>query len=126
VRGIPVLAAMLAVGCGRSIEDPLACTDIYLYGLEVSVVDSLTGAVPASATMVVRSGDYVETRFGLRPPPGQSPIALRIGAAGERAGVYDITVRATGYTDWTKNGVVVAHDGCHPIPVELTARMVPQ
>lgn len=119
-----LIALCLAPGCGRSMEEPgRVCTDIYVHGLQVSVVDSVTGAVPASATLVVRSGEYVETRFGLRPPPGHASSALRIAAAGERAGVYDLTVRSTGYADWVKNGVIVEHDGCHPIPVSLTARL---
>jgi hypothetical protein len=138
VRGIVVLAAALAVGCGRGIEEPAGpvCTEQgvyradvaaeqYVFGLVITVEDSLGGSVPARASLVARSGSYVETKTEDRAQLGAGGLfVLRFEAAGERAGTYDLTVRADGYADWVKTGVVVSEDECHVHTVSLTARMV--
>jgi hypothetical protein len=126
VRGTVVFAIILALGCGRSAEEPgPVCTEQFVFGLLITVEDSLGGPVPARASHVTRSGSYVEARSEDRRQLGPGgPFVLRLEAAGERAGTYDVTVRADGYADWVKNGVVVTADECHVHTVSLTARLV--
>lgn len=118
-------AGALVLGACTSVSLPIACTEEYRYGLNVTVVDSLTGAPPSSATLIARDGAHVDsvgpqTTF-LSGPQGQ-PILL-VSAAGERPGTYDLTVRSPGYLDWTRAGVQVTADECHVDPVALTARL---
>jgi hypothetical protein len=125
-------AALLLCGCAGavavaacdspSMEGP--CTPNILFGLQVTVVDSLTNAPPASATLIARTAAEVDS-VGPQSPfqPVVPGVVLVLSAAQERAGTYDLTVRAPGYRDWTRKGVRVTADRCHVRPVALTARL---
>ena len=98
------------------------CTEEARPGLSVSVTDSLLGAAEfRDLSVVARDGDHRDSVFRSVYPgaPFNGPISL----AYERAGTYDVTVRAQGYTAWTAAGVVVERDACHVVTVSLTARM---
>jgi hypothetical protein len=117
--------AVLAAGCESVTTSTRACTPNYVFGLHVDVVDSLTTAPPASALLIARSGAFVDS---VGPEPSKlsyegGPTYLRLYAAGERTGTYDLTVRAPGYRDWTRTGVRVTGDECHAHPTTLTARL---
>jgi len=114
------LAGVATVGvalyAGQGCEDDFVCDAEALAGLEINVVDSLTGeplAVPA--TVVVTEGAiFNELQTG-----------NRIYAAHERPGSYDIEIRAEGYETWHLGNVVVGGGPCGvEATVRLTARMI--
>lgn len=109
-------AAVYAAGCGDTLE-PIICTDIFVYGLSVEVVDR-TGGQPLAdgATLTLRDGDYVESMT-------ETFDGLTLFGAGERAGTYLVTVARDGYHTWTAANVVVTADECHVIPVSLRAEL---
>jgi len=117
------LGGLLLAGCGPLTS--VACTADFRYGLNVTIVDSVTSNPPASALLVARSGAFVDSVGPAAPQqwsPNGPPVLL-LSAAGERPGTYDLTVRATGYRDWTRAGVKVTADECHVRGVEVTARL---
>ena len=115
------LAALALAGCGRETPTNLACTPSIERGIWVTVVDSLTGAAPSSeATLIARSGEYVDSAGPVTPLPGSM---LLLTAVDERPGSYDLTVRSPGYAAWTRNGVQVTADRCHVRRVDVTARL---
>jgi hypothetical protein len=111
---------LLVTGC--QILDPKVCTSDFRFGLIVHVRDSISGAPAASgASLEARSILGVDTASfpAGRPEFDASPLQ----AAGERPGIYDVTVRKAGYRDWTQTGVRVTADECHVRPTRLTAQM---
>ncbi|HUQ20098.1 MAG TPA: hypothetical protein VM099_10845 [Gemmatimonadaceae bacterium] len=119
-----VVAAALLQSC-TSPFDGTICTDQFVYGLNVTVLDSITLSPPAKATLLARSGAFADSVGPRAPFPlsNGGPPMLILSTAGERAGVYDITVKAPGYRDWTKNAVTVTADVCHVNPVPVTAKL---
>lgn len=115
--------ALLVAGCGPLTS--VACTADFRYGLNVTVVDSVTNAPPASALLVARTGTVVDSVGPVAPQPLvlNGPPTLQLAAAGERPGTYDLTVRAPGYREWTRTGVKVTADECHVRGIALTARL---
>ena len=100
------------------------CTTEARPGIVVTVVDSVTGDVPATATLIARSGTYVDSVMRFRQPVVvNGPPVLLIGTAVERPGTYDVVVRSPGYRDWTRTGVRVTGNQCHVRLTELTARL---
>ena len=123
---LATLACAIAfVACrNSSTEQPggIACTADYRYGLNVTVVDSLTGiAVARPLLITVTEGTFADTSQAARSP-GDFPFTSW-PLSGERAGSYTVRVRAAGYQDWQQNGVRVSRDVCHVMPVALTARL---
>ncbi len=115
-----VLGAFLLSGC--SIFEGADCLPIGTYGIHVVVEDSLSGgALSASPSLTVVDGSYTETQ---PQPNGAGGITFL--AALERPGSYDVTVRATGYQDWTQSDVLVTRQPgrCDYLTsTRLTARM---
>ena len=119
-RTAALLGAGLAFTSCDALE-PTFCTTDFRWGLEVSVFDAETGASLAdSATLHLRDGTWTET---VDDPvwPGEPGV---IHAAGERGGMYDVTVERPRYQTWTRSGVRVEEDECHMIPVALDAALI--
>lgn len=115
---VAIVAMSAAASCTQPAES-IVCTDLFAYGLTVSVTDSSTqSAMSSGVSVVARDGSYVDSAA---PFPGASTFAL----AGERAGTYSVTVRKVGYKDWVKSGIQVTKDVCHVQPVGVTARLQP-
>jgi hypothetical protein len=121
-RAFASIVVVLAASACHSAPptDPIFCTAIFKFGLSVTVVDSVTGVSPASASFVARSGAFVDSigPLGVIIPPD-----LTFYSAGERAGVYDLVVHSPGYRDWTQTGVQVTSNVCHVNGTVLTARL---
>ena len=114
--GIVACAALGLVSCDA--VEPLACTDQFVYGLAVEVVDATNGVgLAASATLTLRDGDFLQTST-------ESFDGLTLLGAGERAGTYEVTVSHPGYADWMRSSIEVTADECHVIPVTLRAELV--
>jgi len=106
---------LLAAGCGSS-EVPVVCTENLIPAIRLSVRDAQSDAFIASPVTVVatRRGDKPDTII-------TSPEPIDVGAV---AGIYDLLVKSSGYTDWTSNDIVVAAStvyACHPATVDVRA-----
>ena len=122
---VSVLLAVCFLGPAcQGLFDPVVCTTEYVYGLNVQVQDSLTGAwIASGATLIVREGTFVDsvTAPGNRPQEDQFPLL----AAGERPGTYDVLVRREGYRPWSRSDIRVRSGTCHVERVNLIARLQP-
>lgn len=101
------------------------CTTDLRYGIAVTVMDSSTGEPPSTASLVARTAagtDHVGPQSPVRAARNAAPT-LVLNAAPERAGTYDLTVRAPGYQTWHRTGVEVTKDECHVHTVLITARL---
>jgi len=99
------LSALSTAAC---LVDPgVSCTDQYVYGLTVNVVDDAGDAL-CGATVTLTEGDYEEVLE-------ESTDCAYIGA-GERAGTYSLTVEKEGYTSAGVSEVVIGEDECHVLP----------
>lgn len=115
-----VLLAVTLVSCDGNPFIPFPCSDEYVYGLEIRLVDKETGGptgLGAWATIV--DGDYEKVSlcedFG--------PLGVATLTAGEREGFYDITIDAAGYKQWKRNRVLVSRNRCHVITTKITAEL---
>ena len=116
-------STLVTSGC-RLLDKERVCTLELRSGVSVSVRDSTTGAFAASgAKLVVRDGAYADS-VSLPATPGATD-AMSLGGAGERPGVYSLTVTKPGYRDWVKTGVRVTKGDCHVNTVALTALLQP-
>lgn len=101
------------------------CDDVGNFGIQVTVIDSVTGRPPpvgSTAFLVLTEGTYSETaQASLQIANG----VLVVAGALERPGTYSIEVRMARYQNWTASGVRVSEEGrCDNVKtVKLTARM---
>ena len=106
---VPILAA---AGCqtgpgGGGNDDRIACTEIFVYGVNVSVTDEADEPV-TGAVLTLTDGDYSKTM--------QELAEGGYVGAGERAGTYTLIVEADGFEPATIEGIIVDADECHVIP----------
>jgi hypothetical protein len=60
-------------------------------------------------------------------PAGRPDLdSLGLPGAGEHPGVFQVTVRKSGYRDWVRSGVEVTADKCHVRRTDLTALLQAQ
>ncbi len=118
---LALLAALVAIlpGCGDH-SVVRACTADYVFGLSISVTDAAPAAPVGGVAAEIRDGSWVDPQLAV--------VGNTVMGAGERPGVYAITIRKSGYADWTKGGVTVrmTSDGCHVQGVHLDAALVPR
>jgi hypothetical protein len=118
-------AGSLGLGTTGCIGPFEPCDDVGNFGIQVTVVDSVTGRPPpigTTAFLILREGTYIETaQASLQISNG----TLVVAAALERPGTYSLEVRVLGYQNWTISGVRVSEEGrCDNVKtVKLTARM---
>ena len=119
IRGLPLLLVLTTASCS-SITSPRGCSTDYVYAVNVQVKDSVSNAMSASgAQMIARDGIYVDSVSAAANRPEVD--ALPLHAAGEREGTYTVTVRKSGFRDWTRANVQVTKGECHVNAVNLTA-----
>jgi hypothetical protein len=112
----PVVLAVVIAACNGTRTD-VACTLEARAGINVTVVDSLSGREVAGSSGIAREEAFADTLESIEP--GQ------LFGVFERPGTYDVTVTAPGYRPWRVTGVTVGADECHVIPERLTARLQP-
>jgi hypothetical protein len=99
------------------------CTEEARPALVVGITDSLSPSTQTftNVSVVARDGTYRDSVFrATHPtPPNGNQIAL----AYERAGTYEVTVRADGYRPWARTGIVAQRDRCHVVTVPIAARL---
>lgn len=116
-----MLAAFCISGCG---SEPTVCTAEPQFAVVVKVRDAATGEPAAlGATLVIREGQYADSATGTYTGADQE-FAAFIGAAVERPGTYDVTVRKTGYQTWTRQQIAVGIERCGVSTVELPVMLV--
>jgi hypothetical protein len=104
--------------CDDNDDNQIFCTDQFVYGLNVIVLDSSTGN-PIFQDIEVKAidGTYQEL---LELVPS---LEYAFVGAGERAGTYVITITKAGYQTYTSAPIVVTRDECHVIPQSLTVNL---
>lgn len=118
-----LILGLVVTSCDLSDPD-VECTDNIVWGLNVTVLDSLTGTPAASgARLIARDGTFADTTSD--PVGHVNPDSGTLLAAEERPGVYRVTVEKDGFLTWERTGVVVImdDDDCHVVPVHLVARL---
>ena len=104
--------------CNDNDDNQIFCTDQFVYGLNVIVLDASTGN-PIFQDIEVKAvdGTYQEL---LELVPG---LEYAFVGAGERAGTYVVTITKAGYQTYTSAPIVVTRDECHVIPQSLTVNL---
>ena len=102
----------------QDIDDQIYCTQQFVYGLNVIVLDATTGN-PIFQDIEVKAidGTYQEI---LELVPG---LEYAFVGAGERAGTYVVTVTKAGYQTYTSAPIVLTRDECHVISQSLTVNL---
>jgi hypothetical protein len=122
-RLVLICFALAFMSCRDSIVNGgRICSTEARVGIQVAVRDVITG-LPAATDVLALAQDhsFIDT---LRTLPFGSPdSALTLYGVYERAGVYSVMVKKTGYRDWIRTNVVVDKDECHVITVQLDARL---
>jgi hypothetical protein len=121
----PLLLAVtvLAIGGCDSSATVVNCPDIAVPGILVTVTDSLTQA-PAgrNASIVARSAMFTDSVSSATTAASDGPFGLVYSR--NAAGTYTLTVKQSGYRDWTKSGIVVAMaNACSLRTVNVSARL---
>jgi hypothetical protein len=97
----------------------VVCTAELRPGISIAVQDSVTGVAPTgSGSTTFRAWDSTYSDSVTYPL-----LVSGWGTAGERAGVYSVTVDATGFAPWRRDGIVVTRGICHVRTVQLVARL---
>ena len=104
--------------CDDNDDNQIFCTDQFVYGLNVIVLDASTGN-PIFQDIEVKAvdGTYQEI---LELVPG---LEYAFVGAGERAGTYVVTITKAGYQTYTSAPIVLTRDECHVIPQSLTVNL---
>ena len=121
MKKMMLFMSILAISC-NGIDDhngATNCTDMFVYGLNVTVKDSLTNEILQEGVVVKAvDGIYEETLQNQ-----ESTSAVFVGA-GERAGNYVLTVSKQGYQAYTSGVITLTADECHVIPKEVAVALV--
>jgi hypothetical protein len=118
----PLLLTAVIVVCTSCNTDGL-CTAIDRTSLIVTVVDAQSGARIDSGSTVVVTGEGLHDSISVPDSSRFAPTAVWHESE-IPAGTYSVAVRKPGYTDWTRDGVVIKRDGCHvTFPANLTAAL---
>ena len=100
-------------------EEPVACTEEFVYGLSVEVRNATTGAIiPGGVTVVAKDGEYTETLNYM--------FDTHVGA-GERPGTYTLTASKEGFVTKMTGPITVeqTEDLCHVITKSVTIELAP-
>ncbi len=99
-------------------DDRIFCTDQFVYGLNVIVLDAVTGN-PIFQDIEVKAVDGTYQEILELVPSSEYAFV----GAGERAGTYVVTVTKAGYQTYTSAPIVLTRDECHVIPQSLTVNL---
>ena len=123
MKKIMLFMSILAISCNSNDDSngEVHCTDVFVYGLNVSVKDAATNATLQEGVLVKAvDGSYVET---LQNEESTSTVFV---GAGERAGNYVLTVSKPGYETYTSGVITLTADDCHVIPKEIAVVLQPE
>lgn len=116
-----LLLAFVFVACSGDddtvVEEPIACTEEFVFGLSVQVRDAATGTIiPGGVTVVAQDGMYTETLDFI--------FDTHVGA-GERPGNYTLIASKDGFMDKMAGPILVTmdEDMCHVITQSVTIKL---
>jgi len=122
VKILFVLSVLLIsfTSCKIEDDDQIACTEQFVYGLNVVLKDATTSnIINTDVEVIATDGDYEET---LMTTSGYDSFF----GAGERAGTYIITVTSANYDTFTSDPITLTRDVCHVIPKVLEFTLQPK
>lgn len=109
---------VISSSCESSDDDPIFCTDEFVAGLHVTVLDAANGQPLVDGVEIkAADGTYLETL------QLESGLEYLFKGAGERVGTYTVTVTKNGYQTYTSTPIVVTRDVCHVITQSLTVNL---
>lgn len=110
---------LLILGCeNNNDDDPILCTQEFVDGLHVTVIDATSGQpLVENVSVKAKDGSYEEN---LELVPGLENL---FAGAGERAGTYTVTVTKPGYQNYVSTPIVVTRDVCHVLTKSLTVTL---
>ena len=112
-----LLQVLLSTACGVTEPKGIICTREFRYGVTATVTDAADGSQETEGLSgILAEGSYRE-EMGV----GGNVLA----GAGERAGLYELTVMADGYVTWTQGDIQVTADECHVESVSLAVLLHP-
>ncbi len=95
-------------GCNNNDGNSVACTEIYVYGLNVTVKNAVSNEIITNGITVLASeGDYAEELV---------LFADSYSGAGERPGSYILKITGNEYQNYISEIIEVGTDVCHVIP----------
>jgi len=123
---LTLMSSIILSGCDYSDDsthnDDISCTDEYVSGITIEVIDKVTGDyIACDVTAVIEDNGYSEevTSFN----SGECDNTQLLQGAGERSGIYDIHIFKEGYLDWSVYNIEVTSDICHVTTVHVVAQL---
>ncbi len=117
MKYIIVIALLLLTQCND--DNQFACTEQFVYGLNITIKDSNTNTViTENITVIALDGDYEEQLMIIEG------FDTFIGA-GERPGNYSIEVTSLSYQTFNSEIIQVDADQCHVIPELVEINLIP-
>ena len=115
-----MFAPLLMASTCNNDDDQIVCTQQFVYGLNVVVLDAISGnPLVEGVTVHATDGSYQENLFLI---PG---LEYSFAGAGERMGTYVITVTKDEYQTYTSSPIAVTANVCHVNPQGLTVTLHP-
>lgn len=112
---------LLSCNSGNDNFYPTNCTEVYVYGLKVTVNDVMSNAIITDGlTVTSKGGNYEEQLMRLEN------YDFFVGV-GEREGTYLIEITSNDYQMFTSANIIVSktEDDCHVITKELEFALQP-
>ncbi|MEW6999217.1 hypothetical protein AADZ86_16145 [Colwelliaceae bacterium BS250] len=105
-------------------DQGVACTHQIESGLWFELFDKETGErLHCDATITIEDGDYIEELIDCKGfgAAGDGDFITGVGAAPERAGIYNVTIEKEGYQNWYSSNIEVSEGICHVNQVQIQA-----
>lgn len=98
------------------------CFDLDAFALKITIQDSVTGPAKLDSLVVIASATaYRDSVY--HPTAGSTSAATVEKLAYNRDGTYAVTIKAFGYRQWSRSGIVVDKPDCLVIPAVFTAKL---
>ena len=122
IKKIIFLSIFSCVACFCSDETDdvdLICTEVFVYGLNVTVKDASTNEIITENISAIAREDMYEEQLMLLPE-SETFVGL-----GERPGLYSLEVSAPDYQTSITEDIFLDFDGCHVVPEVLEILLQP-
>lgn len=114
-----IILLVLNLSCNSDDNGDIVCTQVYVYGLSVTLKNAQTNEpITEGITVIAKDGSYEEQLVLFEG--GNNFIG-----AGERAGTYTIEITSVDYQDIATDPVEVAEDECHVVPKSIEIFLQP-